>query len=506
MTTTRLTHVGAAQTAIPAEIREFLATPGNVLLVKGSAGAGKTTLALEALQLPHDRARAVYLATRTDEVAMTRHFPWLDEVGLVDAVEATRALRIETGAAIRPLRDAGAAYDERRSGNGDAEDVTRLRLRRLLGGELAVRLPAESVERFALADLALGEDALVVLDSLEGLSASFHRSAADLFVDLRDIVVGDYGANLVVVLESDGPSAIDYLADGIITLRQERLDASIVRVLRLEKMRGVNIANSTYLYTLHGGRFRAFGPDRGDRLPPRPPADAAPGDRLSTGMPRLDAALGGGYAWGATVLMEADPPVNDGLLDGLVLGPLTSALHAGHVVHLETSLGQDAAALRRELARHVPAEAVSSRLVVAPEADAASGAPARALVGGPASRADDLALHANEVAATVARAANEGRRPVVVLSWDRVAARHEDRDRDALLADAAHRARAAGGILLVFRRGTPDERNDLLRNVANVHLRIDAIEKVPIVVLDRPYRGAFGLGEADGSMDAVPYE
>src|SRR5437660_7258939 len=69
-------------------IWKFLESPGNVLLIQGAPGTGKTTLALELLRRvkgtrigPREiSANKVYVSSRVSPIKFRRHFPGVHEI------------------------------------------------------------------------------------------------------------------------------------------------------------------------------------------------------------------------------------------------------------------------------------------------------------------------------------------------------------------------------------------------------------------------------------------
>jgi len=102
-------------------------------------------------------------------------------------------------------------------------------------------------------------------------------------------------------------------------------------VMTIEKLRGTEIRQHRYIYTLKDGRVRAFG-NRPPAAPAKPgvwtPVPDLGKDVLSWGHRALD-QLTGGLRAGSIVALEIDPDVPSVFVDGLRLGLICNAAALG---------------------------------------------------------------------------------------------------------------------------------------------------------------------------------
>jgi len=294
--------------SLPSEIVRFLDNEGgHSLIVRGNAGTGKTTFVLQVAEEFKERQRVHYLSTRVSDSSLLRQFPWLAE-------------RLIT-------REAGGT--RRRSGFG--------RLKGMGSGDLVVPRKEMTVsigktmpDLENLYDLVEkgGGRVLVIIDSIDALADRYDLQYRELITALQRDLVESLGANLIFVLESND-QMLDYLGDGVVECSRVEHERRLVREMDLMKLRGVEVQQPLYLFSLKGGKFRCFGAnwDHGADMHKEfvRPEDLA--GRMSYGITDLD-EMTGGLAPGAVTLIELGaglPPTVSGLLERSMVSSFAKA-------------------------------------------------------------------------------------------------------------------------------------------------------------------------------------
>jgi KaiC/GvpD/RAD55 family RecA-like ATPase len=265
-------------------ISKFLESAGNVLLVQGPPGAGKTTFAFELLQ----RVRAtrmghaeipparLYVPSRVSSKKLRKHFPWIHEMH--DSFSKSISNDDSTGGS-----------DEIRV--SDADDV----FNKIL-----------TIKRSKLRGL-------MVIDSWEG---ALRNTSEDGRRMIESAILSDPDDNRVgVVLVSEGGRIGDLpnLVDGIVTLSSSELDGRRLRTIVVNKLRGLRVKSDRALFSLDKGKFNLLADTKLENQTLAKPSILSPVPHtetsFSTGSRDLDTMLKGGIRRGASIFVDVNTTV-----------------------------------------------------------------------------------------------------------------------------------------------------------------------------------------------------
>lgn len=316
----------------PRELISFLSSPGgHSLIVRGMAGTGKTTLALQMIEELAQVQQSYYMSTRVSDQSLFNQFPWLlDKVKEGEILKARRKLKKKADSEAQVekiLLGLAAIKGELKSevAKSPRKELKRLEGNIEAGGEESVAEPTGDGEitvtvgsmmpeiemAYDVVDKALPERTLIIIDSIDALAEKYGIQPSRLINALQKDLVEGCGTNIVYVLETPDP-LLDYLGDGVVYLSLNSSTGRRTREMDLLKLRGCEIRQPKYVYTLQGGRVRTFEYGRYSK-PEKPKAFKAIEDpdkkRVSTGNAALDEMLEGGLVRGTIALIELGPGV-----------------------------------------------------------------------------------------------------------------------------------------------------------------------------------------------------
>ena len=314
-------RVAGTDYALPDELKKFFERGGSSLLIKGSAGSGKTTLALTLLRALNITENFLYVSTREAPIQFIRDNAWLAE---------------------RYGGQVSASSKKQQDADPDSA---------LLDGFVDARLdePTQLFERIT-SKLMDASSPFIIIDTWDAMQDFADKKALKTNARVLQTWAERAGATLVFTMEDPDNEALDALVEGVMVLKQRNVESRRLRELTLSKLYGVKIENPSYFFTLNGAEFRSFRHYRPEDLvigPVPPNAKASRGTNTVSagsfpmGYPKLDLALGGGIPAGSVQSVEVDSEVNMKIPFLLIARLITSFAQHGDLVRLYPLRGLD---------------------------------------------------------------------------------------------------------------------------------------------------------------------
>ncbi|MGQ9583265.1 MAG: gas vesicle protein GvpD basic region 2 domain-containing protein [Thermoplasmatota archaeon] len=492
---------------MPPEVVSLLNYPdGRFLLVKGSAGTGKTMFCLELIR----ECGGLYVSTRVRAERLYKDSPGLEESVPADFI-IDASVELDEGVlrdfVERPGERDGAACPEEGRERGDRrgpEIEGRARARRgeapqvagaaRQGDEPRVELPIPPLINRILDKTELAQTPfVVVIDSWDAIfsltRAVSSRRRGPGREEMQTMLLRAFrnrALNLVMVEEGEAESSLDYLVDGIIELRKGTLRDRVIRRMHLRKMRGTEIHHAEYLFTLVGGRFQYFEPFV-PKIPARikrwrPMSDTEA--RFSSGSEDLDILVGGGFRRGSSVLVDVGPGVPDAALEQLVVQTSANFLAQGRPVMMVLPGGLDAEAVAQRLSRDVGEEAFNSlaRVIEKGGGQFPRDKPYMVVM-----RYENLHQDFGDWMYVYKALRQRSGQPVLqLIGVDTQEARYGEDSYKELLSTSTELIRKEGNLMIRITRPGAESLTTRCANVSDLHMRMEEVNGSVLVSLEKP--------------------
>lgn len=259
----------------PIEIVDILKNGGQLFLIKGEAGTGKTTLAMEIIRIVEEMGgRSFYLSTRIPAEKVFTQFPWLKDLDIESRImDARKTL----------LPKVDKFYIE------------------FLNSHDFLKVIYSKVAQEVKKPL------VVVIDSIDALKADLDIPPENFTIEKMMIEIAERTrTNMIFISEGTKETKLDYIADNIIVLRKKYINGRTIRFLELEKMRKMEIKRPIIVFSIKDSRFIHFS-SKILEYPTKPlniDLSAKIDAYIPTSIEELDKILGGGFEKGSVNIIE----------------------------------------------------------------------------------------------------------------------------------------------------------------------------------------------------------
>ena len=442
-------------------ISKFLESAGNVLLIQGPPGAGKTTLALELLQ----RVQATrmgstvvpparfYVPSRIPPNKLRKHFPWIHEMHDPFSKMTSPDSSMEGSAEIQ-VSEADDVFNK----------VLTLKRSRLRG--------------------------LIVIDSWEG---ALRNTSEDGRRMIESAILSDPDDNRVgVVLVSEGGRVgeLPNLVDGIVTLSSSELDGRRMRTIVVNKLRGLRVKSDRALFSLDKGKFNLLANTKFDNGASAKPNILSPvphtQSSFSTGSRDLDAMLKGGIRRGSSILVHVNntvPTMGVRLLLRIINANFINQGGSSFIVPFSTLSSDSVAESLRPL---IGDDSLNQRVRIAEYNQNLPPKNWRVQLNGKVM--DDFTLFSNiwkelETASSSI---------ILAIDFDRLVQVYGDDLMLPSLANIGARMRDAGAVTLAV-ASDPNKITEAFLRTADYYLKVESINDTMVVYGVKPFTNVHGI-------------
>ncbi len=316
--------------SMPEELMRFIQRDTYSLLIKGYAGAGKTTLALTILRALGTKDNFFYISTRISPKELFSYYPWLSKF----AEQSPR--NAEEGASDHTLMP---TFEDARL------DEPESLFERITNQLMDIKSP------------------IIIIDSWDAISSFMDKEGRLNNERVLQTWRERAGAKLIFISEHPDDTTLDFLVGGVVELRQRYHDNARFREIVLLKLRGVRIDRPSYIYTLEDSMFRSFDPyvppksrlPSKDKAAPKWPTEILSSNHIKSSFPALDRALGGGFPKNGFVLLEHDERIGVTTAMSVFSGLVSNFVSSGSPVFIQPSKRIEPQEIMETLSPSIPA-------------------------------------------------------------------------------------------------------------------------------------------------------
>jgi archaellum biogenesis ATPase FlaH len=306
---------------IPNELLQFLNNETYSLLIKGDSGTGKTALCLTILKALNIKSNFFYISTRVSPNKLFFYFKWVNKY-----------LRIK--------------YSNNH--NKSSKDINSLEP---FFEDARLDEPESLFERITnqLMDV---RSPLIIVDSWDGVASFMDRESRLNNERVLQTWLERAGGRLILVSEGNEITTLDYLVDGIVTLKSTKFNNMNLREMNLTKLGGININKNSFLYTLNNGIFKTYESSNYYDLMldqilglQKNKSSSKKIVKIDSGHSSLNKDLNGGFPKNSIVLLEYDTNIETKYIILFLFNFFINCITNSNIVLLDNKIARNVASI-----------------------------------------------------------------------------------------------------------------------------------------------------------------
>jgi len=303
---------------IPDDLLQFLNNETYSLLIKGAPGSGKTALCLTILKALNIKNNFFYISTRVSPNKLFYYFKWINKY-LKIKYSNNHNKTSKNINSLEPFFE-DARLDEPES-----------LFERITNQLMDVRSP------------------LIIVDSWDGVASFMDRESRLNNERVLQTWLERAGGRLILVNEGNELTTLDYLVDGIVTLKFNQFSHIHFREMNLTKLGGIDIRKNNFLYTLNNGIFKTYEPSSHyDHI-----LDHILGSttnksdiqkkivKIDSGHFSLNKDLDGGFTKKSIILLEHDPDIEIRYIILFLFNFIINCINNSHLLLLDNKIARN---------------------------------------------------------------------------------------------------------------------------------------------------------------------
>jgi hypothetical protein len=157
--------------------------------------------------------------------------------------------------------------------------------------------------------------------------------------------VRQMNVKLILISESVDVSFLDYIVDGILTIKDDEIEGRVVRKVEINKIRAIERRQKEYVFTLYQNRFQYCQPFADQKPSKIKPWEVTQdkGELFSTGNESLDQLYHGGLRQGTFNLLEVESNVPISAYSSIMIGLICNFIqqNRGVIIHTMDGINSD---------------------------------------------------------------------------------------------------------------------------------------------------------------------